>query len=130
MRMIHPMLKLLVVEDSALIRSRIGDWLRPVINLDVIGMVGTLAEAEVLVRREAPHLMILDLSLPDGNATSRMRLFKVLAPTMQIAVYTNEVTDFVCERALKSGADYFLDKSSEISELAALVQQKALEMIP
>ena len=118
------MMKMLLVEDSELIRTRLQAWLRNLVGLNHIITASTLEQALLLVRQECPDLLILDLSLPDGNAINRLKDFKFFAPHMAIAVYSNDASTFTRQKCLQAGAHWFFDKSGEVSDLIALVQQQ------
>jgi DNA-binding NarL/FixJ family response regulator len=118
------MMKLLLVEDSELIRSRLVDWLcslSPVMQIDT---ATTLEQALQQVHTLQPDFLILDLSLPDGNAIHKIEEFKALAPHMGIGILTNDASNFTRIKCIAAGADWFFDKSSEVSELIATVQQQ------
>lgn len=118
------MMKLLLVEDSELIRYRLVDWLRSLSATIRIDTAITIAQALQQVQTCSPDLLILDLLLPDGNAIHKIEEFKELAPQMGIAVFTNDASNFTRVKCLFAGADWFFDKSSEVNELIALVQQQ------
>ncbi|MDO9281856.1 MAG: response regulator [Methylotenera sp.] len=118
------MMKLLLVEDSELIRYRLVDWLRSLSAAIQIDTAITIDQTLEQVRSRQPDLLILDLSLPDGNAIHKIEEFKALAPHMGIAIFTNDASNFTRVKCLFAGADWFFDKSSEVNELIALVQQQ------
>jgi two-component system OmpR family response regulator len=118
------MMKLLIVDDSELILSRLVDWLRSLSASIQIDTATTLDQAQERVRTYKPDMLILDLSLPDGNAINKIEEFKALTPHMGIAVFTNDACDFTRVKCLFAGADWFFDKSSDVTELIAIVQQQ------
>lgn len=118
------MMKLLLVEDSELIRYRLVDWLRSLSAAIRIDTATTIDQAQQQVHTLQPDLLILDLSLPDGNAIHKIEAFKALAPHMGIAIFTNDASNFTRVKCLFAGADWFFDKSTEVNELIALVQQQ------
>lgn len=127
--MIHSMLKLLIIEDSKLIQTRLLEWLDRVINLDDIRVAGTLHEAYLSLQLTPADMLIVDLTLPDGNAIHWLPRITELVPNALIAVYTNDATAFTQQKALQAGAHFFFDKSVEIAELTALVQHQAFKTV-
>lgn len=125
--MIHTMLKLLIIEDSKLIQARLLDWLERLVNLDEIRIAGTLNEAYLALQTVPADMLIVDLTLPDGNAIQWLPRIAELVPQAVIAVYTNDANLYTEKKALQSGAHHFFDKSVEIADLAALVQQQAFQ---
>jgi two-component system OmpR family response regulator len=119
------MMKLLVLDDSELIRSRLVGWLQAIHGMSEIDTAGTLEQALRCVERVLPTLAILDLHLPDGNTTQILPALKQLAPGMQIAMLTNDASEFNRNKCLQSGADWFFDKSTEFEKVLNLVKEQA-----
>lgn len=118
-------MKLLIVDDSELIRARLLGLLESIQGIDAIRMATTLTQTLESVRRAWPTLVILDLSLSDGNASQIIHTLKELAPGLQIAVLTNDAHDFNRNKCLHEGADWFFDKSTEFENMLEVVRQQA-----
>jgi two-component system OmpR family response regulator len=118
-------LKLLLVDDSDLIRISLQALLEPIAGIEAIYTADTLIQTLESVSRLAPSLLILDIHLPDGNAIQIIPRLKQLAPRMRIAIFTNDVNEFNRRKCQQAGADWFFDKSIEFGELLAVVQQQA-----
>lgn len=118
-------LKLLLVDDSELIRLSLRALLAPIAGIESLDTAETLAQARESVSRLAPSLLILDIHLPDGHALQIIPALKQLAPRMRMAIFTNDVNEFNRRKCLQAGADWFFDKSIEFGELLAVVQQQA-----
>jgi two-component system, OmpR family, response regulator len=121
------MMKILVVDDSELIRSRLVSWLQTVLGLTDIDTAGSLAQTLHCVKTRHPELVILDLHLPDGNALPIIPALKQIAPHMRIAMLTNDASEFNRTRCLQAGADWFFDKSTEFEKVLDLVQQQSTQ---
>lgn len=119
------MMKLLVADDSELIRSRLVGMLDGIVGIDAIDTADTLAQTLSAVQAKNPTLLILDLHLPDGNALQILPELKQLAPGMEIVVLTNDDTAYNRKRCLQAGADWFFDKPTEFEKALMLVQLQA-----
>ena len=119
------MKKLLLVEDAPLVRERLVALLGGVDGVRTVHTAATLAEASALLPLLQPDLMVLDLSLPDGNAMFHIAGFRRLAPHTEIAVLTNDVSAAVRTSCLRLGARWHFDKSGEYEQLISLVQQRS-----
>jgi len=115
------MKKLLLVEDSEIIRDRLVALLGVFSGVSTLATAASLDEARVLVRTLQPDFIVLDLSLPDGNALFQIPAFLALAPQTQIAVLTNDVSPAVRSSCLRMGARWHFDKSREFENLISLV---------
>ncbi|OIQ73622.1 transcriptional regulatory protein DevR (DosR) [mine drainage metagenome] len=119
-------LKLLIVDDSELIRNSLQSLLHDITGLESIATAATLSQAIERVRSSWPAMLVLDLHLADGNAISRIGLMKKLVPTLQIAVLTNDASEFNRIRCMQAGANWFFDKSIEFEDLIDVIRQSGL----
>ena len=119
------MMKLLVADDSELIRSRLVGMLDGIEGIDAIDTAATLAQTLSAVQAKQPTLLILDLHLPDGNALQILPELKQLAPGMEIVMLTNDDSAFNRKRCMQAGADWFFDKPTELEKALMLVQLQA-----
>ena len=97
-------------------------------DIDGVSVVATsesIGETTVLVRNLQPDLLVLDLSLPDGNAADAIRQFTALAPHMEVAIHSNDTTEYTRRKCQHEGAKWFFDKSGELEDLLSLVRQRA-----
>lgn len=118
---------LLLVEDSDLIRNRMLSLLTRIPGLGRVHCAPTLEVAQDLVLEKQPDMVVLDLSLPDGNGMHWIRMFKSFAPRTAIAVFSNDATEFSRNKCLAAGAKWFFDKSADCDALVALVAQQCAE---
>jgi len=117
-------MKLLIVDDSELIRTRLLRLLDGIPGIEAIHTADTLAQTLESVRRVSPTLVILDLHLSDGNSVQIINPLKQLEPGMKIAILTNDASDFNRRKCLKMGADWFFDKSIEFESLLEVVRKQ------
>ena len=116
-------MKLLIVEDSVPVRECMIRFLDCCCQVERVCVAGTLQEAIESIHREQPHLVILDVQLPDGNSIDVIGRFKQIAPNMLIAMCTNDVSDSARARSFLAGADWFFDKFFEFEKMLDVVQQ-------
>jgi two-component system KDP operon response regulator KdpE len=110
------MTSVLVVEDDASTREALAEALRFVGYVPVTAPTGH--DALEAVREQAPDLVVLDLGLPDMDGTAAVVAIRELcdAPILVVSASrrTRRKTD-----ALDAGADDYLDKPFDVSELRA-----------
>jgi len=119
------MMKLLVADDSELIRSRLVGMLDGIAGIDEIDTADTVAQTLRCVEQKHPTLLILDLHLADGNALRIIPTLKQLAPDMEVVVLTSDDSPFNRARCLQAGVDWFFDKPTEFDKALLLVQLQA-----
>ncbi len=119
------MTKLLVLDDSELIRSRLLTLLRGIPGVEEVLITETLAQALTSVREWRPNLAVLDLHVPGSNVIQFIPVLKKLAPELKVVVLANDSSDFSRRRCLDAGADWLFDKSTEFEALLALLAEQA-----
>lgn len=117
--------KILIVDDSELIRDRLVSFLKCIPGVEVIDTAATLAHALERVRQQPPELVILDLHLPDGLGWDIVHLMKSLVPGLQIAVLTTHANRGYRQQSLSLGANWFFDKATEFDSLLKVIEQQA-----
>ena len=114
-------MKLLIVDDSAIIRNRIARILNdPRLSLiQVVGMARNGAEAITLFLQHMPDLVTMDITMPemDGiDCTEKMIAFRDDCNILVISALSDKATAL---KALKKGARGFLYKPFSDEELVA-----------
>lgn len=100
--------KILLVDDEPALRRMVGGFLTKAGFQNVV-FAGNCLEAEAVCRREAPHLILLDVMLPDGDGFS---LFDRLHRETEIPVIFLSARDEDESRlrGLGLGADDYITK--------------------
>lgn len=118
-------MKLLIVDDSELVSSRLAKLLQGIPEVSEIQAVDSLAEVVWSVQRGAPDLLILGVYLLDANALLLIETLKKSVPDMQIVILSNDASDFNRKACLKAGGDWFFDKSIEFEQVVEMVRNLA-----
>ena len=114
-------LRIRIADDEELIRKSLVKLLRDE-EYDV-DAVGTAAEVLESVRRDPPHLLVLDLRLPDGSGLDLLPRLKTLAPEMKVIVITAFGDLPTAVEAMRQGATDFLKKPYEMHEMLLAVER-------
>ena len=120
-------LRVVIVEDSAMIRARLAETLTEIPNLEIIGQVETEAEAVALLLQGGWDATVLDLQLKKGTG---LGVLKALAQdkrpaAAKVIVFTNFAFPQYKDRSLQLGADYFFDKSREFHRVREVLADLA-----
>lgn len=116
--------RILVVDDQALVRAGFAQLLARTEGMEVVGEAGTGDEAIDLARRLRPDVVLMDIRMPgtDGiEATRRIAADPALAATKVVILTTFDADELVFE-ALRAGAAGFLLKDVEPDELRRAVR--------
>ncbi|MPZ17612.1 MAG: response regulator [Luteitalea sp.] len=66
----HSVLRTLIVDDEPLARARLKRLLEAEPDVTIVGECRTSAEAVQAICREAPHILLLDIQMPEGDGFS------------------------------------------------------------
>jgi len=116
--------RVLLIEDSEVLSRRIVDLLSDPGSIAVAAQATTQSEAVARLQHGIFDVLVVDIELAEGNGVAVVRNARQLySPEAQplIVVLTNYASDFVRDHCFAAGADYFLDKMRDISQLKAIV---------
>jgi DNA-binding NarL/FixJ family response regulator len=119
------MIRVLIVDDDALVRSGLTLILGGSADVQVVSQASDGREAIELVRRERPDVVLMDIRMPvlDGlEATRRIRALD--RPPQVIVLTTFDVDDYVVQ-ALSAGASGFLLKDTPPPQIVDAVRRVA-----
>lgn len=110
-------MQLLLVEDDHLLAKGLQQALSK--QGHAVNAVGTGEAAIHVVNTETPDIVILDLGLPDIDGITVLKRLRLKHPDLPVLILTarNELDDRIS--GLDSGADDYLAKPFEMSELFA-----------
>lgn len=125
------MYKLLLVEDSALIRDVIIEMLHVCDQLDIKDIATTSEEAIHLLNTRQYDMIVLDIELGKGTGFdvvrhTRQQDYPFKAP--DIVMLTNHGNSYYRNLAHTMGVEYFFDKSLQFDECMDIIQQRANQL--
>lgn len=114
------MVRILVVDDAPLVRTRLASMLRELDGVDV-HEAGDVDEA--MAHASDVDVVVLDVHMPGRSGLDAVPRLRELEPRPMIIVLTNDATPAHRRRALALGADHFLDKSRDFERVVDLVAE-------
>lgn len=121
-------LKIVLIEDSVIVRQTIGSVLGELAGVEVVGGAVDESAAIELLRSQQPDLAIVDLELRAGSGLGVLRALSQNPERFgrpRAVVFSNHDQPVLRERCFALGVERFFDKSSGIGELLAYVRQAA-----
>ena len=116
--------KVLLVDDSRVIRERLLSLIAELPDIEVVGKAERVAEAIRKIRTLRPQIVVLDISLPDGNGMQVLEAIrKMRRPLPRVIMLTNFAHEAYREKCLELGAEYFFDKSAEFEEAVEVIKE-------
>jgi two-component system, OmpR family, response regulator len=118
----NPTLRVLLVEDSSLLATRLTELIRRLPDVDLIDTVDTEADALSRIAAAAPDVLILDLHLRNGSGFGVLRsLSRASRRRPKIIILTNFGLPEYRREAETFGVEAFLDKSRDYFRLPSLL---------
>ncbi|MCM5679260.1 response regulator [Schlegelella sp. S2-27] len=117
-RVAQPPLRVMVIEDSRLIRERLLDLISTCDGFEVTAQAETEADALSELSRRQFDAVVVDLQLREGSGFGVLSALHKQDRRPLTMVLTNTSTRLVRERCLSLGAHHFFDKSNEFDGVA------------
>jgi DNA-binding NarL/FixJ family response regulator len=113
-----PRLRIVLVDDHPVVRAGLRALLEGQDDLVVVGEAADRSEAEALVRRTRPDVVLMDLNLGSGpGGTATTAVLRALPQPPRVLVLTTYVTEADILAALDGGAAGYLLKDAPPEEL-------------
>ena len=114
-------LKVLVAEDSALIRERLAGLLSELPLVEIVGEASDGSSALRLFFACRPRAVILDIQMPGPNGIDVLRQIKAEDRNCVVIILTSYQQSEFRERCAEAGADHFLHKSTEFEKVLVVL---------
>jgi DNA-binding NarL/FixJ family response regulator len=127
------LIRVLLADDHALVRSGIRSLLDKMPNLEVVGEASNGREALALVKTELPNLVLMDIAMPELNGLDTLVKLVKNFPGVKVVVLSAHANEEYVIRALRSGASGYMLKDSATAELQraiGLVTQDKIYLSP
>ena len=107
------MIRVLIVDDHAIVRGGLGALLATTSDLQVVGEAANGEEAVLLAAEPLPDVILMDLSMPGSDGVQATRRVLQQNPDAHVLVLTSFSDHRRIMEALDAGAEGYLLKHSE-----------------
>ncbi len=119
------MLRILIADDSSLMRKRVSDVASTVPDAEVIGVADNGIDALKMVWTYEPDLIILDLQMPGKNGIEVLREINKHRNHKQVCILTKHNQQQYKRVCQDLGAAWFLSKAKDFSRLKHIFSDMA-----
>jgi pilus assembly protein CpaE len=116
-------IRVLIVDDIAETRENIRRLLQFERDMEVVGGARTGKEAISLARETTPHVVIMDINMPDMDGISATEALLKELPNTQIVILSVQNEPDYMRRAMLAGARDFLPKPPSADELVSTIRK-------
>jgi DNA-binding NarL/FixJ family response regulator len=113
----------LLADDHAVVRKGIRDFLEEDPTLRVIAEASDGAEAWALITQHQPQVAVLDIRMPHLSGVELTRRIKEKYPQVRVLILTAYDEEPYVLALLRAGADGYVLKTAQSSELLAAVKR-------
>ena len=118
-------LTVLIIDDHESVRAGVKVALARAGPI-CVGEAATIAEARAQIAHTNPQVIVVDLSLPDGNGLEIVTWARSLSQRIGIVVLTlNSAKDYLLT-VMKSGASAYVEKNAPLAELISAIEHSAI----
>jgi DNA-binding NarL/FixJ family response regulator len=119
------MIKVLVVDDQALVRAGFRMLLSGEPDIEIVAEAGNGLDAVSQARRFTPDVVLMDIRMPELDGLEATRRILAEAPGMRVLILTTFDLDEYVYEALRAGASGFVLKDDPPEQLIAAVRTVA-----
>jgi DNA-binding NarL/FixJ family response regulator len=116
-------MKVLVVDDSALLRERMVSMISELPEIAKIGQAQNASQALNSVHKLNPDVVILDIRLSEGNGIEVLQKIKKENSAPVTIMFTNFPYAQYRKKCKEAGADFFFDKSTEFHKITGVLEK-------
>ena len=120
------MIQVGIVDDHAIVRSGLRQYLSEHVDVRVVGEAANGREAIDLVRNTAVDVLIMDLSMPGQSGLDALAMLRAKSPDTGILILSGHPEEHYAMNLIRQGASGYLNKECEPSEILEAIRTIAL----
>ena len=115
--------RVFIVDDSAIIRERLEMMLSELKGIEMIGQAKGSTEAEEAIPKLKPDVVILDIRMHGGNGIEVLKHIKKDKNPPLVMMLTNYPYPQYRKKCKDAGANFFFDKSTEFDKITEVLKK-------
>ncbi|MDF0664860.1 MAG: response regulator transcription factor [Nitrospira sp.] len=116
---------IVLIDDHEMVRRGLRALLHLEPDLAIVGEAANVAAGVALVERLTPHMVLLDVKLPDASVTEACRRLLAVVPKLRILVLTSYAEDSTVMAAVQNGAHGYVLKDVRMDDLIRAIRTVA-----
>ena len=115
-------IRVLLVDDHAVVRRGLRGFLELLKDFDVVGEAENGREGVAAAERLVPDVILMDLLMPEMGGLEAIAAIKSAQPEIEIVAVTSFIEEEKVTSALEAGASGYLLKDAEAEEVAQAIR--------
>jgi DNA-binding NarL/FixJ family response regulator len=120
----HPT-RILIADDHEVVREGIRALIEHEPGWQVCGVAANGLEAVHMAKKMKPHVVVLDMSMPDLDGLEALREIKRALPSTEVVIFSAHHSEKVIEQLFEAGAKSYIQKSDAGRYLVAAIKSLA-----
>jgi NarL family two-component system response regulator LiaR len=120
--MTQQLIRVVVVDDHAVVRSGLADFLMVYEDMELVGEASNGRAAVDVCLRTQPDVVLMDMMMPEMDGATATQAIRARCPAIQVIALTSFREEELVNAALKAGAIGYLLKTVTADELAAAIR--------
>jgi NarL family two-component system response regulator LiaR len=112
----------MIVDDHDIVRRGLAMFLSGFDDLELVGEASNATEAIRVCGETQPHVILMDMMMPDTDGISLTRAVKALYPDIRVVILTSSKEDHLIQGALQAGASGYMLKNISVLEMAETIR--------
>lgn len=118
-------MKIVIADDSKLLRDRIINSLSDIKGVEIIGEADNGIDAINIINEKSPDFVLLDIRMPKLNGIEVLKKLKDNKRKPIICIFTNYPYFQYKQKCSEEGANYFFDKNVNFQEIKNVIIELA-----
>lgn len=118
-------MNIIITDDHKVVREGLKKIFSMNDEFQVIGEAASITELQNLLEEKNPDLITLDISLQDRSGLDYVKDIKALYPTVKVLIFSIYPDEKFGHRAIIVGADGYLSKNADPSEIVLAIKKIA-----
>jgi DNA-binding NarL/FixJ family response regulator len=115
-------LRLLIADDHEIVRRALCEVLDHHPGWEIVGEAKNGREADKLALRTLPHVVLLDLFMPEMNGLEATRVIRRKLPEAEVLIFTVHGSDDLMREVIAAGARGYLLKTDFTRDIVGAVE--------
>lgn len=116
------MIRIVLADDEALLRSALASLLPLKADIEVVGEAADGTAAVDVVLEQEPDVLVIDLEMPGTDGLEAVEIIRRRRPEQVILMLTRHARPGVLRRALKLGVRGFVSKAAHPALIAEVIE--------
>ena len=115
-------IRVMIVDDHDIVRRGLSMFLNGFDDLVLVGEAASGQDAIRVCNEVQPHVLLMDMMLPDTDGIALTRAIREQNPGVQIVMLTSSTDQGMVQAALQAGAIGYMLKNISVAEMANTIR--------